>query len=203
MLQWQPPASLNSQLQHMDNLTSWAAAGERYSSTQGESASSIMAMLAGLLRGSASTAPGGYWSTALTRSLQGLQKELTQGVMSDGQWLLSGEVAMQQLTALGYQPQALLQLLQDAAAALILLNAQLLAARDGVAAAPVLRAVQQQLQAVGGALTSFAVPYTCNNPGCANVSGPSEAALAQQQLLWVPRCPLLHKGVPGGALGAA
>ena len=45
------------------------------------------------------------------------------------------------------------------------------------AAPAVLRDMQEQLQAAGRVLTTFAIPHACNNPACANVSGPSEAQL--------------------------
>ena len=35
----------------------------------------------------------------------------------------------------------------------------------------------RQLQATGGMLSSIAVPHFCNNPGCGNVSGPTEVQL--------------------------
>ena len=74
------------------------------------------------------------------------------------------------LTAAGYtNPQQLQQLLQDMLAARQVAEA----ATD---AAP-LEMLVQQLQAVGGALTSLAVPVFCNNPACSNVSGPTELQL--------------------------
>jgi hypothetical protein len=40
-----------------------------------------------------------------------------------------------------------------------------------------LASLQQHLQSLGTAFTSFAIPHVCSNPGCSNMSGPSEAQL--------------------------
>jgi hypothetical protein len=95
----------------------------------------------------------------------------------------------QQLTALGYQPQDLQQQLEAARPATLWPDSERLDAvatqiadpvtrqSNAAAAAGMLQDFETRLQAAGKALTCFAVPGTCNNPGCVNVSGPSEAQL--------------------------
>jgi hypothetical protein len=112
----------------------------------------------------------------LAYKLQQLQSTLT-GVV---QWL-AADSTVQQLTALGYQPQELQQQLAAATEALPALSNDLQAANpftDGRGAAvAVLQAAQQQLLTANRVLASFAHPHACNNPACGNLSGPSEAQL--------------------------
>jgi hypothetical protein len=77
--------------------------------------------------------------------------------------------AIQQLTAAGCSPQQLQQQL-DA----------LLAAQQGTQQRLTdasLAALVQQLQVTGAMLSSISVPHFCNNPACANLSGPTEVRL--------------------------
>jgi hypothetical protein len=112
----------------------------------------------------------------LAYNLRHLQFSLS-GVV---QWL-AAESTVQQLTALGYQPQDLQQQLAAAAEALPSLSNDLQVAdqfTDGPAATTtVLQASQEQLQAAGRVLACFAIPHACNNPACANLAGPSESQL--------------------------
>jgi hypothetical protein len=98
-------------------------------------------------------------------------------------WLAAAD-SVQQLAALGYQPQELQQQLAAAAEALPALmtyrNPDLSAQRRYplVLAAPeVLKNIQEQLQAAGRVLACFAIPLACNNPACRNLGGSSEAQL--------------------------
>jgi hypothetical protein len=88
---------------------------------------------------------------------------------------------VQQLTALGYQPEQLRQQLGVAAAALLAYMSDLpdwLAIRtDDSATVATLKQIQEQLQAAGMVLVNFAHPHVCNNPACGNLCGPSEAQL--------------------------
>jgi hypothetical protein len=94
---------------------------------------------------------------------------------------LAVDSTVQQLTALGYQPQDLQQQLAATADALPALSNDLQAANpftDGHAAAvAVLQAAQEQLLAAGRLLACFAIPHACNNAACGNLAGPSEAQL--------------------------
>jgi hypothetical protein len=91
-------------------------------------------------------------------------------------WLLGEDVA-QQLSRLGYDVQAVVEVLQnvDTTAA----EAAFPARRpwDSTAASETVEVLAQQLQAAGHALSTFATPHCCNNPWCSNVQGPSEAVL--------------------------
>jgi hypothetical protein len=105
-------------------------------------------------------------------------------------WLAAAGT-VQQLSALGYQPQDLQQQLAAAGPATLWPDSERLDAvtthradaesrlRNARAAAGMLRDFEQRLQTAGKALTCFAVPGTCNNPDCVNVSGPSEAQLVR------------------------
>jgi hypothetical protein len=114
-------------------------------------------------------------------------------------WLADDHTTMQ-LAAIGCNPQKLLAALQqlqqvvraaavgaaavphrdtdncDAAAALAVEGA---AGIDATASAELCK----QLQAIGQLLAALAFLSACNNPGCANVSGPSEA-----DLIWGKSC---------------
>jgi hypothetical protein len=112
----------------------------------------------------------------LITNLQQLQYSLRGTV----QWL-AADSTVQQLTALGYQPQDMREQLVSVAVAFIAVIRDLLIAdpfTDGHGTAvAVLQAAQEQLQAAGRVLACFATPHACNNPACANLSGPSEAQL--------------------------
>jgi hypothetical protein len=119
------------------------------------------------------------WATyqqTLANRLQLLQSSLADVV----QWL-AADSTVQQLAALGYQPQELQQQLAAAAEALPALSNDLQAANpftDGHSAAvAVLQAAQEQLLTANRVLACFAIPHACNNPGCGNLTGPSEAQL--------------------------
>jgi hypothetical protein len=73
----------------------------------------------------------------------------------------SAASAFAQLKAAGCAPQQLQQQLQA-----------LLAAQHAS-----LALLEQQLQATGAMLCNIAVPHFCNNPACANISGPTEVRL--------------------------
>jgi hypothetical protein len=91
-------------------------------------------------------------------------------------WLSAGSHAAQ-LAALGYDAEGLTQLLSSAEA---LITVASIGIHDGtVELGPVIPQLQQQLQALGIALTSFAHPNACNNPLCSNLAEASEAALVQ------------------------
>jgi hypothetical protein len=80
---------------------------------------------------------------------------------------------------MGYEPKPLLQQLQAAVAVLLESDSVYDApdATDPSSADADQPAVVSELVAVGGAFACFAIPNACNNPGCSNVSGPSEAQL--------------------------
>jgi hypothetical protein len=80
---------------------------------------------------------------------------------------------------MGYEPQPLLQQLQAAVAVLLESDSTHDApdATDPSSADADQPAVVSELVAVGTALACFTIPNACNNPGCSNVSGPSEAQL--------------------------
>jgi hypothetical protein len=84
-------------------------------------------------------------------------------------WLGYSTQAGQQLEAAGCDVNGVTQQLQE-----------LLAARDAASSSMTeanLQALAQQLHEAGAALCGLAVPTFCNNPGCSNLSGPSEAQL--------------------------
>lgn len=94
-------------------------------------------------------------------------------------WL---SAAAEPLARMGYDMSAVLgqlQAAQAAVAAAVAAEAELGTdtpfAQQGCEAA--LTVLAQQLQAAGVVLTGFAIAQVCNNPGCSNQSGPSEAAL--------------------------
>ena len=134
--------------------------------------------------GAAAIAQHGQWTThrrLLGTNLHQLQSSLA-GVV---QWLAAPEI-VQQLTALGYQPQHLQQQLAAAADALsvgITMQAadpsfSISSTSVTLTAAPaVLANMQEQLQAAGRVLACCAIPHACNNPACGNVCGPWEAQL--------------------------
>jgi hypothetical protein len=105
-------------------------------------------------------------------ALQQLQGSLG-GVV---QWLATTGT-VQQLDSLGYQPVELQQQLAAATQALQKLSTSFPSSRSATAAVAVFKDIQAQLQAAGSVLTSFAIPYACNNPACGNVCGASEAQL--------------------------
>jgi hypothetical protein len=91
------------------------------------------------------------------------------------QWVQASSI-QEQLTAAGYAPQALSQLLQQ-----VLNTVQ--AVRGSVADGGQLDTfgfpeAVQEMRAAGNALCSFAVPSLCNNPGCVNTAGLTELGLA-------------------------
>jgi hypothetical protein len=95
-------------------------------------------------------------------------------------WLQAGPTA-EELSAMGYEPEALLDQLSEAVAPsdtelLSVANCAASGAEGQARADKVLSALRDWLQAVG-TLTSFAVPHCCNNPACVNTAGPSEAQL--------------------------
>jgi hypothetical protein len=134
--------------------------------------------------------PGSYepflwvmYKSEVYKNLQQLQSSLACVV----QWLLAAGT-VQQLAALGYQPQDLQQQLAATTRAVAKLTTNLRAvdmcANDanpltGInsAAGAVFTDIQKQLQAAGSVLAGFAIPHACNNPVCSNLCGPSEARL--------------------------
>mgnify|MGYP001806991274 CR=1 FL=1 len=89
-------------------------------------------------------------------------------------WLETGSTC-EQLTAAGYAPVEILQQLDQLAAACAALQLHLPDTLSGVKA--IVHAIAEQLQSLGTALCSFAVPCICNNPGCTGMVGLSELAL--------------------------
>jgi hypothetical protein len=109
-----------------------------------------------------------------TVALQQLQTSLGAVV----RWL-AAPGTVQQLSFLGYQTEELRQSTAAAAQALQTLSTrvsptQQLSITTGLAA---FKDIKTQLQAAGAVLTSFAIPYACNNPACGNVCSASEAQL--------------------------
>jgi hypothetical protein len=82
---------------------------------------------------------------------------------------LDCESTQAQLRAAGCSPEQLQQQLG------VLLSAQQ-GTQQGLTDAS-LAAMVQQLQATGAMLGSIAVPHFCNNPACANLSGPTDVRL--------------------------
>jgi hypothetical protein len=107
-------------------------------------------------------------------------------VTASSGWLSAGSNAAQ-LAALGYDSEGVTSCLRTAAAASDrvsrVASATGLPACDKHASTAALQAavatLQEQLRAVGGALTSFTHPSACNNPACLCFSGPSEVSLVQ------------------------
>jgi hypothetical protein len=93
------------------------------------------------------------------------------------EWLETGTTC-EQLASAGYAPhgagQQVLQQLNQLAAACAALAQPLPETSSGVRA--IVQAAAQQLQSLGAALCSFAVPCMCNNPGCTSMVGLSELA---------------------------
>jgi hypothetical protein len=130
-----------------------------------------------------------YWTINETNLGQNL-RHLHCAIDKVLKWLAAAGT-VQQLSALGYQPQELQQQLAAARPATLWPDSERLdavptqraaaAARqsNARAAAGMLRDFEQRLHSAGKALTCFAVPGTCNNPDCVNVSGPSEAQLVR------------------------
>ena len=91
-------------------------------------------------------------------------------VATVGEWMGSiDSPAHAQLAAAGCSPQHLQQQL------VALLTSQQ-GTQQGLTDAS-LTALVQQLQATGAMLSSISVPHICNNPACANLSGPTEVRL--------------------------
>jgi hypothetical protein len=112
----------------------------------------------------------------ILEALQQLHSSLT-GVV---QWLAAAGT-VQRLTALGYDPVNMQQTLAAPTQVLLSLSNALqdadLDPGSTATALTVLKDIQVQLQAAGRVLVRFAIPLACNNPGCGNVCGPSEAQL--------------------------
>jgi hypothetical protein len=110
----------------------------------------------------------------LAKTLLQLQLSLANVVQG-----LAAAGTIEQLTALGHQPQDMQQQLAGAAEALETLCKDLPTAEPvgGGGTTPLLKEIHKQLQAASTVLACFAVPHACNNPACSNVSGPSEAQL--------------------------
>ena len=89
------------------------------------------------------------------------------------QWLQASST-QEQLLAAGYAPQALPQQLQQAVEAVQAVRESAGTSQHYTAC---LQEAVQQLQLVGSALCSFAVPCLCNNPVCTNLSGWAEVGL--------------------------
>ena len=175
-------------------------------------------------------------SDGLPDSLQGIQWIMDRCVLVHNLQLLQSSLAgvvkwlaaagtVQQLTALGYQPQDVQQQLVGAADALLPLCTDLMTTDPfGGTMGEILKAGQQQLQAAGKVLACFAMPHACNNLACSNVWGPSEALLvggrscicagcltarycgrACQRATWrqhKPVCKALAAAAAAGGLGA-
>ena len=110
----------------------------------------------------------------LVQNLQLHQSSLADVV----QWLAAAGT-VQQLTALGYQPEDMQQQLAQAAEALQPLCSDLQTADMSISGSitAVLQAAHEQLLAASRVLACFAIPHACNNPACSNMCGPSEAQL--------------------------
>jgi hypothetical protein len=106
--------------------------------------------------------------------------ELLPSLAAVVEWLAATDT-VQQLTALGYQPEQLRQQLGVAAAALLAFMRDLpdwvKIPYDDSATVATLKQIQEQLQAAVKVLATFANPHACNNPACGNVCGASEAQL--------------------------
>jgi hypothetical protein len=122
-------------------------------------------------------------------SLQPQQWAVRQHVLANNLWQLQYSLAgvvqwlaadwtVQQLTALGYQPQVLQQQLAVAAEALAALSSDLQAA-DPFTGDRSAAVAQEQLLAAGRVLACFAIPNACNNPACGNLFGPSEGQIVR------------------------
>jgi hypothetical protein len=123
------------------------------------------------------------YRSEVAKNLQQLRSSLARVV----QWLAAAGT-VQQLAALGYQPQDMQQQLAAATGALGNLtndlravdmcadDANLLTGVNSTAGG-VFTDIQRQLQAAGSVLACFAIPHACNNPACSNLCGPSEARL--------------------------
>jgi hypothetical protein len=85
---------------------------------------------------------------------------------------LARGVGMGSLAAAGYPIHSAVQHTHAAIAALYAFET----AVDAAASAAAYTAFTQQLQALGGVLSTLPVPYACNNPGCTNMLGPTELA---------------------------
>ena len=101
---------------------------------------------------------------------------LDSAVRASTGWLSACSNAAQ-LGALGYDAETVLECLRKAAAVSDTVRSDRHASMSARQAA--VSQLQEQLLAVGRALTSFAHPSACNNPACMSFSGPSEASLVQ------------------------
>ena len=106
--------------------------------------------------------------------------ELLPSLAAVVEWLGATDT-VQQLSALGYQPEQLRQQLGVAAAALLAYMSDLpdwlKIPYDDSATVATLKQIQEQLLAAFKVVATFANPHACNNPACGNVGGPSEAQL--------------------------
>jgi hypothetical protein len=106
---------------------------------------------------------------------------LTELVLSAVQQWLEASSTHEQLLAAGYAPQALPQQLQQVVAALQAVRGGAVKMQPDSACCSVeaecVLAAAHQMQAVGRALCSFAVPCMCTNPACEKLSGPTELGL--------------------------
>ena len=141
--------------QHTPNI------GERLQALAGDNVSPIGTVFPGLydFHPAAFLYDGTTWVGLFDQCKQGLTKD--EGVGS--------------LAAAGYPIQSAMQHAYTAKAAL---HALVAAGNAGAAAAAAAAYTDftQQLQALGGVLSTLPVPCACNNPGCTNMLGPTELA---------------------------
>jgi hypothetical protein len=102
-------------------------------------------------------------------------------------WLTAGSNAAQ-LEALGYNTEHMTQGLHSAATASIAARAAVDETGTSADAPALMAQLQQQLLAVGWALTNLAYPGACNNPTCTNITGPLESSLVQGSISRCSNC---------------
>jgi len=121
-----------------------------------------------------------YWRGALGTGPAAQLKGWMRRVQA---WLLKPAIAAQLSTA-GYDPQLLVQ--QGEA---------LLAAHQAANSNPTTASVKglaETLRDYGLALTALATPFACNNPSCANMSGPTELSLVSGRSCMCGGCRIAH-----------
>jgi hypothetical protein len=118
---------------------------------------------------------------SVSQIIEAVLPELSASAAEVHSWL-AAQHNSQQLEASGYSTTALLRQLRSLHAVSLLTAATASAPKDSAArpaesSSSNCASLCEQLCAAGTALTAFAIPNACNNPTCANVSGPSEAQI--------------------------
>ena len=140
----------------------------------------MMSLLALLGRCCLITSDAGTPSSHLDGFISAAIRHKIGPIMGTGiAWLTAGSNAAQ-LDAMGYNTEAVMQCLEDAAAACTE-DDETGAAGEPLVVSDSARLVQLQqlVRAAGRVLTSFAHPGACNNPACMTFSGPSDSSLVQ------------------------